>query len=131
MSGLSNDMFVFFGAIVSVGELAAATARFATTEGVYGLVYGAGLEYRRVGNSKTSRECVVGVELHHESSFTAFKVVHDVNDVPSLATRAGAPLLTKLETITENEVRRKLQSIGILKKPEYFVLQSYNLKGSD
>lgn len=123
------DNFVYFGVYVSIGELTAAMHRFRQHDDIYAFVYGAKLEYRRVGNAGTSAELVVGVQLDAELAYTAFKVVTDVNGQCSLARRDGTPLRTSLPPAEETEVRRRLTSIGLLKKPEYYVFHSYQVRG--
>jgi hypothetical protein len=120
---IAINVFVYFGIVVSEGELHVAMKRLGEHD-VYAFIYSHGLEYKRIGNSEKSNRFIVGKEIRAEYSFSYMKL--DVSDGLSLCDNNNTPFDIRLSDNEELEVKQKLYQTGFLGLSNYYLAFNYD-----
>ena len=123
MQPISINLFVYYGIIVSDGELQTIMKRHESKD-MYLFIYGHKLEYKCLGNSKRGSRYVIGKEIYAKYAF----------DYMNLSTSEGlkfcdendVPFETKLSAEQEFKVKQKLHALGFFNIANYHLVFNFD-----
>lgn len=126
------DVFIYYGIFVGQGEVDHVLKRNQQKGNMYEFIYGQSLEYMRVGDSKKSKEYVIGKQIDLCRNFSAIRMHYDMNGKLTMAHMNRTKIEPKLSKETEMGIKEKLFKIGFLVEPDYYLFHSYtvNRKGA-
>ena len=119
------NCFIYFGVIVSEGELKTAMKRMHKNDDVYAFIFGNGLQFQRIGNSKKSSKFIIGKEIYNQYAFTSMKLNFDENNQLELLHNNGIPINIQLDKDTQQEITKKIYALGFFNLTGYHMIHNY------
>lgn len=122
------NCFLYYGVIVSIGEVHTAMKRVVTNDkDLYDFVYGHGLAFKRIGDEMTGASLVIGRELFAQAKWTGIRFHGNADGVPTVSSLNGTTVKAHLTLNEERDVTRKLCELGFVRAPGYILTHNYTM----
>ena len=121
------NCFIYFGIIVSEGEIKTAMKRLHKNDDIYAFIFGNNLQFQRIGNSKKSSKYVIGKELFGQYAFTQMKMDFDENNNLKLVQANGTPINILLSPEEKKQVTKTIYSLGFFNLTGYYLFHNYEI----
>ena len=122
------NMMLYYGVFTNEAEISNILhVKKLKLEDFYGYIYSRDLQFQRVGNSKNSKELVVGKQLDYYNDFVAMKIMHVGSEIKCTHMN-GKDIKLKLTSQEENEVNTKLLELGFFPNTNYYLFHNYDSK---
>jgi hypothetical protein len=121
------NCFLYFGVLVSIGEVHTAAKKVINGDDLYEFIYGHGLAFKRVGDAATGASLVVGRELFAQPRWTGVRVFTTADGQAEISSLNGTRVQTKLPPLEEAAVTKKLGALGLVRTPGYLLVQNHEI----
>ena len=117
------NLYVYFGAIVVESEITSFMRQIGKKDHMYGFIMGNNLQYKYIGDVKTSKEIVIGQEIFLNSQDCLIKLQDVLTKNTKILPRLGSDY--KTFNIDETTIREKLHKTGVFTEPQYYIIVNY------
>lgn len=125
---LHEAYYYYYGSIIPIAEISSTMyTNKKLRNDIYCYIFNNNLQYRRVGNVRTTWRVVVGYEIKF-FTHTSYNVNKDQCFLPMLET--DIPRF-KLKKETETQIMQNLFNIGCKTLPKYWVIYNHYYDGKD
>lgn len=128
MAPVTVNCFLYYGVIVSIGEVHTAMKRVVNNDDMYAFIYGHGLAFKRIGDAMTGASLVIGQELFAQAKWTGIRFYADADGLPAVSSLNGTKIKAHLTLNEERDITRKLCELGFVRAPGYILTHNYDLR---